>query len=69
MAKKQIEVIDMGGKKTVAKKASVIRGAKRVFAITSIIWLLFVAMFPLYVKHHYAEPIKKSMVLFPRRLC
>lgn len=63
MAKKEVEVIDMGGKKTVAKKASVIKGAKRIFAITSIVWLLFVAMFPLYVKHHYAEPIKKSMVV------
>ena len=63
MARKEVEVIDMGGKKTVAKKASVIRGAKRVFAIVSIVWLLFVAMFPLYVKHHYAEPIKKSMVV------
>lgn len=63
MARKEVEVIDMHGAKTVAKKASVIKGAKRVFAITSIVWLLFVAMFPLYVKHHYAEPIKKSMVV------
>ncbi len=63
MAKKQVEVIDMGGAKTVAKKASVIKGAKRVFAIVSVVWLLFVAMFPLYIKHHYAEPIKKSMVV------
>lgn len=63
MPKKQVEVIDMGGAKTVAKKASVIKGAKRVFAIVSVVWLLFVAMFPLYIKHHYAEPIKKSMVV------
>ena len=63
MARKEVEVIDMHGAKTVKKKASVIKGAKRVFAITSIVWLLFVAMFPLYVKHHYAEPIKKSMVV------
>lgn len=63
MAKKEIEVIDMHGAKTVAKKASVIKGAKRVFAIVSVIWLLFVAAFPLYVKHNYAGPIKKSMVV------
>ena len=63
MARKQVEVIDMGGAKTVAKKASVITAAKRTFAIVSVVWLLFVAMFPLYIKHHYAEPIKKSMVV------
>ena len=65
MAKKkqEIEVIDMGGAKTVAKKKSVITTAKRTFAIVSIIWLAFVFSFPLYVKHHYAGPIKKSMVV------
>ena len=63
MAKKQIEVIDMGGKKTVAKKTSVITTTKRVFAIVSVIWLVFIAWFPLYVKNHYAGPIKKSMVV------
>ena len=42
MAKKQIEVIDMGGQKTVAKKASVITTTKRTFAIVSVIWLAFV---------------------------
>ncbi len=63
MAKKQIEVIDMGGAKTVAKKASVITTTKRVFAIISVIWLIFVAWFPLHVKNHYAGPIKKSMVV------
>ena len=63
MAKKQIEVIDMGGQKTVAKKTSVITTTKRVFAIVSVIWLIFVAWFPLHVKNHYAGPIKKSMVV------
>jgi len=65
MAKKkqEIEVIDMGGAKTVAKKKSVITMAKRIFVIVSVIWLLFVAMFPLYVKHHYSGPIKKSIVV------
>lgn len=63
MAKKQIEVIDRGGAKTVAKKTSVITTTKRTFAIVSVIWLAFVACFPLYVKNHYAGPIKKSMVV------
>ncbi|MBR4507667.1 MAG: hypothetical protein IKP24_03985 [Alphaproteobacteria bacterium] len=65
MAKKvkEVEVIDMHGAKTVAKKPSVIKGAKRVFAIVTVIWLSFVAVFPLYVKNHYAGPIKKSMVV------
>lgn len=63
MARKQIEVIDMGGAKTVAKKTSVITTTKRVFAIVSVIWLVFVAWFPLHVKNHYAGPIKKSMVV------
>ena len=63
MARKEVEVIDMHGAKTVAKKASVIKGAKRVFAIVTVIWLAFVISFPLYVKHHYAGPIKKSMVV------
>ena len=63
MAKKQIEVIDRGGVKTVAKKTSVITTTKRIFAIISVIWLVFVAWFPLHVKNHYAGPIKKSMVV------
>ncbi len=63
MAKKQIEVIDRGGAKTVAKKTSVIKLTKRIFAIASVIWLLFVAWFPLYVKNHYSGPIKKSIVV------
>ena len=63
MAKKQIEVIDMGGKKTVAKKTSVITTTKRMFAIVSVIWIVFVAWVPLYVKNHYAGPIKKAMVV------
>lgn len=61
--KKQIEVIDMGGKKTVAKKTSVITTTKRIFAVISVIWIIFVAWFPLYVKNHYAGPIKKSIVV------
>lgn len=63
MARKEVEVIDRGGAKTVAKKPSVIKMTKRVFAIISIIWLIFVAWFPLHVKNTYAGPIKKSMVV------
>ena len=63
MAKKQIEVIDRGGAKTVAKKTSVITMTKRTFAVVSIIWLIFVAWFPLHVKNTYSGPIKKSMVV------
>lgn len=63
MSKKQIEVIDMNGAKTVAKKTSFITWTKRVFWITSIVWIVFIAWFPLYVKNTYAGPIKKSMVV------
>jgi hypothetical protein len=63
MPKKQIEVIDMGGKKTVAKKTSVITTTKRIFAIISVIWIALVVWFPLHVKNTYSGPIKKSMVV------
>ena len=52
MAKKQIEVIDMGGKKTVAKKTSVVTTTKRIFAIVTVIWFAFIAWFPLHVKNN-----------------
>ena len=61
--KKEIEVIERDGAKTVAKKTSVVTHAKRVFIIVSVIWLVFVGIAPLYVKSHYAEPIKKSIVV------
>ena len=63
MPKKQIEVIDMNGAKTVAKKTSVITFTKRAFAIFSVIWIVFIAWFPLHVKNMYAAPIKKSLVV------
>lgn len=63
MARKEVEVIDRGGAKTVAKKTSVIKVTKRTFAIISVIWLAFVIWFPLHVKNTYAGPIKKSMVV------
>ena len=49
--------------KTVAKKTSLITRTKRIFAIVSVLWLVFIAWFPLYVKNTYAGPIKKSMVV------
>ena len=61
--KKEVEVIDMGGAKTVAKKQSVITWTKRTFAIITIVWLALVAWFPLHVKNTYSAPIKKSMVV------
>ncbi len=61
--KKQIEVIDMGGVKTVAKKQSLVTWTKRVFAVITVIWLILVAWFPLHVKNSYSGPIKKSIVV------
>lgn len=61
--KKQIEVIDMHGAKTVEKKTSYITRIKRIFAIVSVIWLLFIICFPLYVKNTYSGSIKKSIVV------
>ena len=63
MKKKEIEVIDRGGAKTVAKKTSLITRTKRIFAIVSVLWIVFIAWFPLYVKNTYSGPIKKSMVV------
>lgn len=63
MAKKQLEVIDMGGQKTVAKKTSFVTNTKRIFAVVSVLWIVFIAWFPLYVKNTYSGPIKKSMVV------
>lgn len=61
--KKEIEVIDRGGAKTVAKKTSVVTHAKRIFLIVSVIWLAFVAWFPLHVKTKYSDSIKQSTVV------
>ncbi|MBO4745865.1 MAG: hypothetical protein J5613_02225 [Alphaproteobacteria bacterium] len=63
MAKKEIEVIDRGGAKTVKKKTALVTHAKRIFFIITVLWLAFVAWFPLYVKNHYSGPIKKSIVV------
>ena len=61
--KKQIEVIDMGGAKTVAKKKSLIRGVKTFITIFTIIWFALLIWFPLHVKNTYSGPIKKSIVV------
>jgi hypothetical protein len=63
MPKKEIEIIDRGGAKTVAKKTSVITWAKRIFFTFTIIWFAFGAVAPLYVKNHYGEQIKRSIVV------
>lgn len=61
--KKEIEVIDRGGAKTVAKKTSFITTTKRVFWVVSILWIAFAIWAPLHVKNTYSSPIKKSIVL------
>lgn len=63
MAKKQIEVIERDGAKTVAKKASFVTWTKRTFTIITVVWLALVAWFPLHVKNTYSSPIKKSIVV------
>lgn len=61
--KKQIDVIDQGGAKTVAKKTSYITWTKRIFAIVSVIWIAFAIWAPLHIKNTYSQPIKKSIVV------
>ena len=61
--KKEIEVIDRGGAKTVAKKTSFITRVKVTFAIFSVIWLAFVVWFPLHVRDKYSTSIKQSTVV------
>ncbi len=61
--KKEIEVIDMGGAKTVKKKQSVITWTKRIFSIITVTWLALVVWAPLHVKNTYSSPIKKSIVV------
>lgn len=61
--KKEIEVIDRGGAKTVAKKTSVVTHAKRIYLIVSVLWLAFAIMYPLHIKHKYSDSIKQSTVV------
>ena len=62
-SKKQIEVIDMGGAKTVKKKQSVITWTKRTFTIITVVWFALLIWGPLHVKNTYSGPIKKSIVV------
>ena len=61
--KKEVEVIDMGGAKTVAKKTAFVTRVKIIFAIISVIWLAFVVWFPLHVRDKYATSLKQSTVV------
>ncbi len=61
--KKEIDVIDRGGAKTVKKKTAFITWVKRIFAVISIVWVAAVIWVPLHVKNTYSEPIKKSIVV------
>jgi len=61
--KKQIEVIDMCGAKTVAKKTSWVKKVKTIFAIFSVIWFALVIFIPLHVKNTDGTKIKKTMVV------
>lgn len=64
MAKrKEVEVIDMGGAKTVAKKTSFVKRIKTGFAIFSVVWIALVIWFPLHVKNQYSDSIKQSTVV------
>lgn len=63
MAKKEIEIIDRGGAKVVAKKASFVAKIKITFAVFAVLWIAVVVAAPLYVKNNYSEPIKKSIVV------
>lgn len=61
--KKEIEVIDRKGAKTVKKKTSFVTWTKRIFGIISIVWIVAVVWSPLWVKNTYSQPIKKSIVV------
>ena len=61
--KKEIEVIDRGGAKTVAKKKSFIKGVRISFAVFSIVWIALVVWFPMHVKYKYSDSIKQSTVV------
>lgn len=62
-AKKEVEVIDMGGAKTVAKKKSLVRGVKLTITLITVVWFAILIWAPLYVKNTYSSPIKKSIVV------
>lgn len=61
--KKKIDVIDRGGAKIVAKKASFVKKVKLGFAIFSLAWIAVLAIVPLHIKKEYSGPIKKTIVV------
>ena len=61
--KKEVDIIDQGGAKTVKKKKSFVTRIKIIFAVVSLIWIAFVIAAPLWVKNTYSQPIKKSIVV------
>lgn len=61
--KKEIDVIERDGAKTVAKKTAYITWVKRIFVLVTFAWIAFVVWAPLYVKNTYSQPIKKSIVI------
>ena len=61
--KKEVEVIEQNGAKTVKKKKSFITRVKITFAVISVIWIALVIATPLWVKNTYSQPIKKSIVV------
>ncbi|MBD5401049.1 hypothetical protein HDR61_04910 [bacterium] len=60
---KEVEVIDHGGAKTVARKTSYVTRVKQIFAVITIVWFALVIWAPLHVKNTYSQPIKKSIVV------
>lgn len=61
--KEEIEVIDHGGAKTVAKKTSYVTRVKQIFVVITVVWFALVIWAPLHVKTTYSQPIKKSIVV------
>ncbi len=61
--KKEVEVIEQNGAKTVAKKKSYLTRVKTIFAIISVVWIALVIWVPLHIKNTYSGPIKKSIVV------
>lgn len=61
--KKEVDIIDQGGAKTVKKKKSFVTRIKIIFAVVSLIWIALVIAAPQYVKNTYSQPIKKSIVV------
>ena len=61
--KKEVDIIDQGGAKTVKKKKSFVTRIKIIFAVVSLVWIALVIAAPLYVKNTYSQPIKKSIVV------